>query len=89
MIYLSKVKSYFKQNSTIRRLKSRLLAKSDIELYFSIIAITQETVDRCSCVVGMEEQINQRINLKKILECIDGPIKRMSTDLKGISDSFQ
>ncbi|KAH8653142.1 hypothetical protein BGZ60DRAFT_533332 [Tricladium varicosporioides] len=71
------------------KLKSRLLAKSDIELYFSIIAITQETVDRCSCVVGMEEQINQRINLKKILECIDGPIKRMSTDLKGISDSFQ
>jgi hypothetical protein len=70
MIYLSKAKSYFEQNSTgrfgipivvyilmtftVRRLKSGLLAKSDIESCFSAIAVAQETVVRCSSIVEME-----------------------------------
>jgi hypothetical protein len=92
---------------TVRILKSGLLAKSDIESYFGAIATAQETVDRCSCVVGMQgkparqdfylphpllmnpEQINQRMKLKRILECIDGPIERMSADLESIKDGFE
>lgn len=42
---------------TVRRLKSGLLAKSDIESYFSALATAQETVDRCSCVVGMQGKL--------------------------------
>jgi len=123
MIYLSRVKSYFEQNSTglygisiveyilmtstVRRLKSGLLAKSDIESYFGAIATAHETVDRCSCMVGMQgkparqdvyllhpllmnsEQINQRMDSKRLLECIDGPIERISADLENIKDGFE
>lgn len=39
---------------TVRRLKSGLLAMSDIESSFSAIATAQEAVDRCSCVFGMQ-----------------------------------
>ena len=42
---------------TVRRLKSGFLAKSDIESFFNAIAIAQETVDRCSCVVGMQGKL--------------------------------
>ena len=42
---------------TVRRLKSGLLAKSDIESFFGAIATAQETVDRCSCVVGMQGKL--------------------------------
>jgi hypothetical protein len=70
MIYLSKAKSYFDQNTAckfgvliikhvlmtfiVRGLKSGLLAQSDIESYFGVIAAAQETVDRCSNMVGMQ-----------------------------------
>jgi hypothetical protein len=92
---------------TARILQSGLLAKSDIESYFGAIATAQETVNRCSCIVGMQgkparqdvyllhpllmnsEQINQRLDLKRLLECIDGPIERMSVDLESIKDGFE
>ena len=35
------------------------------------------------------EQINQRMDLKRLLKCIDGPIKRMSADLVNIKDDFE
>ena len=35
------------------------------------------------------EQINQRMDLKKLLEYIDGPTKRMSADLVKIKDGFE
>ncbi|KAH6670150.1 hypothetical protein B0J14DRAFT_517196 [Halenospora varia] len=89
MVYLSKVKSYFEQNSAMRRLKSGFLAKSDIESYFSAIATAQETVDRCSCMVEMQEKLNQRMDLKRLLECIDGPMERISADLESIKDGFE
>lgn len=75
MIYLSKVKSYFEQNSSgesdistseyqnplmtfiVRRVKSGLLGKSDIESYFGAIATTQETVNRCSCLVERQGKL--------------------------------
>ena len=72
MIYLSKVKSYFDQNTmckfvgsiveymlitfVVRRLKSGLLSISDIESYFDAIATTQETVDRCATLAGMKSK---------------------------------
>ena len=79
-------------------MKSALLEKSDIESHFGAIATAQETVDRCSYVVGMQGklarqdfyllnsllmnlgQINQRMDLKRLLECINGPIERMNDD---------
>lgn len=42
---------------TVRRLKSGLLAKSDIESYFGAIATAQESVDRGSSVVGMQGKL--------------------------------
>ena len=121
MIYLSKAKSYFDQNSTckfanwiveyipttftVRRLKSGLLAQLDIEPYFDAIAAAQETVDRCSSMVEMQsrhkypitksfklmksEQIDQYVDLKGLLERIDGPIERMSTNLASLTDGFE
>ncbi|KAH6665987.1 hypothetical protein B0J14DRAFT_678599 [Halenospora varia] len=80
MVYLLKVKSYFEQNSAMRRLKSGFLAKSDIKSYFSTIATAQETVDHCSCMVEMQD-------LKRLLECIDGLIERISADLESIKDA--
>ena len=38
----------------VRRLRSGLLAQSDIESYFDAIAAAQETVDHCSSIVGMQ-----------------------------------
>ena len=91
----------------MRRLKSGLLAKSDIESYFGAIATAQVTVDRCSCMIGMQgkparqnfcllnslpmnlEQINQRMDLKRLLECMNGPIERMSANLESIKDDFE
>jgi hypothetical protein len=121
MIYLSKARSYFDQNSTckfanriveymltaftVRRLKSGLLAQSDIESYFDAIAVAQETVDRCSSMVEMQsrhkysltkssklmkpEQIDQYVDLKRLLEHIDSPIERMSTNLASLTDGFE
>lgn len=123
MIYLSKANSYFEQNSaskfqvlTIecmlirfieRILKSSLLAMSDIDSYFDAIGTAQETVDRCSNMVGMQgrpiwrniyfdillltnsEHINQHIDLKRLLKCIDGPIQRLSVDFEIIKDGFE
>ena len=92
---------------TERILKSGILAKSDIESYYNAIAIAQEIVDRCSCMIGMQgklirqnfyllnsllmnlEQINQRKDLKRLLERIDGPIERMSANLINIKDDLE
>ena len=70
MIYLSKAKRYFDENTVckfafsiiklfltafiVRRLKSGLLVQSHIESYFDTIAVSQVTVDRCSNIVGMQ-----------------------------------
>ena len=72
MIYLSKVRSYFDQhtigkfsnwiveymlmNFIVRRVKSGLLLKSDVEPYFDAIAIAQNTVDRCATLAGMKSK---------------------------------
>ncbi len=42
---------------TMRRLKSELLTKSDIESFFDVIAIAQEIVDRCFCVIEMQDKL--------------------------------
>lgn len=92
---------------TKRILKNEILAKSDIESYYDAIVIAQKIVDRCFCMIGMQnkfirqnfyllnfllmnlEQINQRTNLKRFLECIDGPIKRMNADLINIKNDLK
>lgn len=72
MIYLSKSKGYFDQNTicrfavrtvenilitfTARRLESGLLPKSNIESYFDAIATAQSTVDRCANLAGMQSK---------------------------------
>lgn len=72
MIYLSKAKSYFDQNTigkfanlmieymlttfAVRRIKSGLLPRSDIESSFDAIATAQEIVDRCAALVGMKRK---------------------------------
>jgi hypothetical protein len=35
------------------------------------------------------EQINRRMDVKRLLECIDGPIERMSVNLESIKDGFE
>ena len=35
------------------------------------------------------EQLNQRMDLKRLFECIDGPIERMRADLGSIKDDFE
>ena len=90
-----------------RILKSGILTKSDIELYFNVVVIAQKTIDRCFRIVEMQnkfirqnfyllnsllmnlEQINQRTDLKRLLECIDGSIERMSEDLVDIKDDLE
>ena len=72
MIYLLKAKRYFDKNTTckfdvliieylltafiVRRLKSGLLARSDIKSYLDAIATAQETIDRCSSIVRMQDR---------------------------------
>jgi hypothetical protein len=46
---------------TERILKSGLLAISDLESYFDIITTAEETVDRCSSLVGMQGLIREDI----------------------------
>lgn len=70
MIYLSKARSYFEQNTASKFLflmigyiltrlieriaKSGLLRLSDIESHFGAIATAQENVDRCTRMVEMQ-----------------------------------
>ncbi|PVH75975.1 ankyrin [Cadophora sp. DSE1049] len=89
MTYLSKARRYFDQNTAMRRLKSGLLPQSAIESSFDAIGTAQEAVDRCSSMVGMQSQIDQHVGLKRLLECIDGPIERMSADLASLTDGFE
>lgn len=35
------------------------------------------------------EHMDQHMDLKRLLECIDGPIQRLSVDLEGLKDGFQ
>jgi hypothetical protein len=45
--------------------------------YFGILLLTNS------------EHIDQHMDLRKLLECIDGPMQRLSTDLESIKDGFE
>lgn len=90
-----------------RILKIVFLTKLNIELYFNVIVIVQKIVNRCFCVVKMQnkffqrnfyllnfllmnlKQINQRTNLKKLLEYIDDSIKQMNAGLINVKNNLE
>ena len=98
MIYLSKAKRYFDENTVskfsvliiehllmafiVHRLKSRLLVQSDIESYFDTITAAQETVDRCSNIVRIQGKPSNRASASCILLLIDSEYIDQSLDLK-------
>ncbi|KIM92814.1 hypothetical protein OIDMADRAFT_107066 [Oidiodendron maius Zn] len=88
LIYLSKARKYFQENSAKRIIKSGLLAKTDLESYFQNIIKTQETVDRCSDLVNMRFQIDAHEEMKCLLEQMDSPIQRLSDELRNIKDGL-
>lgn len=88
MIYLSKAKSYFDQNSAKRIIKSGLLASSDLDPYFGAIATAQETVDRCLALVGVQDQVERHTELKRLLEHIDSPLRRLTEDFGSVKDDL-
>ncbi|MCJ1248784.1 hypothetical protein MMC30_006003 [Trapelia coarctata] len=89
MVYLSKVKSYFDQNSARRILKSGLLSESDLEDHFGRIRTEQATVDHCIVLVDEQHQINRHDELTRLLNEIDGPLNRMSDSLRNVQDNLE
>jgi hypothetical protein len=56
---------------------------------WSEVSLLDRTSIYFTLLLMNSEQINQRMDLKRLLECIDGPIERMSADLESIKDGFE
>ncbi|KFY32484.1 hypothetical protein V493_00153, partial [Pseudogymnoascus sp. VKM F-4281 (FW-2241)] len=89
MIYLSKAKRYFDQNSAKRIIKSGVLNAPDLESSIDSITTAQVAVDHCSGLVSMQDDVERHKELKRILKHIDAPLKRFEEDFKKVQDNLE
>ncbi|KFY17970.1 hypothetical protein V492_00220, partial [Pseudogymnoascus sp. VKM F-4246] len=89
MIYLSKAKRYFDQNSAKRIIKSGVLNAPDLESSLDSITTAQVAVDHCSGLVSMQDDVERHKELKRILKHIDAPLKRFEEDFKKVQDNLE
>ena len=80
----SDIESYFNEISTAQDIVDR--CSSMVEMQGKLLR--QDFCLLYSLIMNLE-QINQHKDLKRLLECIDGPIERMSADLVSIKDDIE
>jgi hypothetical protein len=88
MVYLSKAKHYFETNSAKRVLTSGLLGKSELEDLLVSIGKKEDTVYRFTSFINAQTQNTEFGNMTRLLEEIEGPLSRMSDDLKNVRDQY-
>ena len=101
--YLVKAKQFFQENTALRVIKSGLTTKRDIDYLTAEIQPAQDCVNQYASIVDSEisrrmeasvstlgqEQATNYQKLKKLLEEIDGPIQRMSNQLRHFEDHLK
>lgn len=100
LLYLSKAKGFFEQNSAKRMLKAVFVSEEDFQKLAGSINNEETRVDRCAGLVDAETRngitetleslsINQESKnsqLLSFLHTIDGPVFRMSGQLHSVED---
>ena len=101
--YLVKAKQFFQEITALRVIKSGLTTKRDIDYLTAEIQPAQDCVNQYASIVDSEisrrmeasvstlgqEQATNYQKLKKLLEEIDGPIQRMSNQLRHFEDHLK
>lgn len=88
LICLSKAKHYLEQGMAKRILKSGVLAETQFDSCLNDIYVAENDVGRCMDLVDRYDKINNHAELKRLLACIDVPLRRMNDDLKNIHDDL-
>ena len=100
LIYLSKAKQFFDQNSAKRMLKSTVVSQDKFQKLIRAMDVEEANVDRYASLVDAAarngttdtlrnlslEQSSRHSQLLDLLHAIDGPISRMSGHLNHIED---
>ena len=102
LTYQSKAKHFFEQSSAKRIIRSVFVTEDEFGSLARKMDVEQSIVDRCAATLNTKNQasisdslgalaISQDENyakLKDLLQSIDGPILRMSSQLNGIEDDL-
>lgn len=89
LVYLSKAKHYLEQGMAKRILKSGVLAETQLVSCLNDIYAAENDVGRCMALVDRHDKIDNHAELKRLLACINAPLRRMNDDLKNIHDDLQ
>ncbi|RDW56499.1 hypothetical protein BP5796_13140 [Coleophoma crateriformis] len=89
ILYLSKAKSYFHENTAKRIMKSAIFLQSDFESSLNAIFAAQEKVGRYSKLVERQEQIINYKELTLLREAFDAPLKHLTKSLGSVHDSLK
>ena len=102
LMYQSKAKHFFDQSSAKRIIRSAFVTEDEMGKLAKKMEVEESVVDRCAATLNTENQasikeslgalsISQYENsakLKDILQSIDGPVLRMSSQLNEIEDNL-
>ena len=102
LMYQSKAKHFFEQSSAKRIIRSVFVTEDELGSLAKKMDVEQVNVDRCAATLTTENQasisdslgalsISQYENyarLKDLLQSIDGPVLRMSSQLNDIEDNL-
>ena len=102
LMYQSKAKYFFEQSSAKRIIRSVFVTEDEMGRLAKKMDVEQSIVDRCAATLNTENQasINESLGalsisqyenfarLKDLLQSIDGPVLRMSSQLNEIEDNL-
>jgi hypothetical protein len=88
LAYLAKARSYYEQNSFQRVVKQGVLASSDFESAFTAVSEAQTDVDRCATIFGLQDQLENHAELKRMLKDFDAPVNRWDKALHAVTDQL-
>ena len=103
LLYLSKAKDFFEQNSAKRMLKAIVVSQEEFQKLGESMNLEESMVDRCAGLVDAEtrnsvtetlgslsiDQESKHSQLLSILHTMDGPIFRMSGQLQSVEDHLE
>ncbi|VUC22857.1 unnamed protein product [Clonostachys rosea] len=86
LAYLAKACSYYQQNRFKSLIKSGLFASPDLEVALENIAEAQRNVDSSAKLFGLQDQLESRAELKRMIMDFDAPINRLDKAIHSITD---